>query len=286
MLTVNAHAKINWFLHVLSKREDGYHDILSLMQCITLSDSLTFEDSASLEVVTAAPIPLERNLVYRAMTLLKEVTGFRGGARVTLRKEIPMAAGLGGGSSDAASALAGLNRLWSLNLTADELTGIGERLGSDVPFFFKRPVALVEGRGEIVSPLEMVRSYPIVLVKPPIEVSAAWAYEELDKTSLAARELTRKNNNIKLFCQALEKGDFSLLSSVGRNDLETPVVSQFPVIGEMKNALRETGALFSSMSGSGPTVFGVFESEEKAAEASERMLPNWSRVVRTITSNE
>ncbi len=285
MFTVNANAKINWFLHVLSKREDGYHDILSLMQCITLSDSLTFEDSASLELVTAAPVPLDRNLVYRAMTLLKEVTGFSGGARVTLLKDIPLAAGLGGGSSDAASALAGLNRLWGLNLTEDDLAGLGERLGSDVPFFFKRPVAFVEGKGEIVSPLEMVRSYPVVLVKPPIEVSSEWAYEELDKTSSAAGELTGESNNIKLFCQALEKGDFSLLPSVWRNDLEIPVVSRFPVIGEIKDALRGMGALFSSMSGSGPTVFGVFESEAKADEASERMLPYWSRVVRTVSGN-
>lgn len=286
MFTLNAPAKINWFLNVAGKRKDGYHDILSLMQCITLCDSITFEDSETIEVITGAPIPLKDNLVYKAAVFLKEACGVRTGARLTLKKEIPMAAGLGGGSSDAASALAGLNRLWNLNLTTDGLAEMGERLGSDVPFFFYGPSSLVEGRGEIVSPVKLRISCAILLAKPLLDVPAAWAYSELDKGFPTGQVLTKEDNNIKLFCQSLERGDYALLSSIRRNDLEPPVIRRYPVIGDIRETMMKTGALFSSMSGSGPTVFGVFDSEQSAAEAMAHMPPHWCRVVRTVTSEE
>ncbi len=284
MITVNAPAKINWSLNVFDKRDDGYHDILSLIQCITLSDSLVFEPSDALEVVTDAPIPLGDNLVYRAMVTLKERGGRGGGARVTLHKEIPIAAGLGGGSSDAASALMGLNLLWNLGLSREALSRIGETLGSDVPFFFRGPVSIIGGRGEIVSPARVERSHALLLVKPHVGISTAWAYAELDRVS-SGGVLTKKDNNIKLFCQALERGDFPLLSSFARNDFESVVVGKYPVIGEIKERLREKGALFSSMSGSGPTLYGVFRNENDAVKAMEYMLPHWCKVVRTVTGS-
>jgi len=281
MFTLKAPAKINWSLHVSGKRDDGYHDILSLMQCITLSDSLVFEHSDALEVITGAPVPLSDNLVHKAMMLLKERSGARGGVRITLKKEIPMAAGLGGGSSDAAAALIGLNRLWNLGLTQHKLAEMGEVLGSDVPFFFHGPAAAARGRGEIVSPVRLERSHALLLVKPPVEVSTAWAYAQLDQES-SVRVLTKKDNNIKLLCQALERGDFLLLSSIRRNDLEPLVIRRFPVIAGIKEKLLDSGAFFSSMSGSGPTVFGVFDSENKAVEAMEYMSPYWCKVVKTV----
>ncbi|HXX54144.1 MAG TPA: 4-(cytidine 5'-diphospho)-2-C-methyl-D-erythritol kinase [Thermodesulfovibrionales bacterium] len=282
MLTLEAPAKINWFLNVLGKREDGYHDIVSLMQCITLSDSLVLEESSTVEVSTHADIPREGNLVYKAARLMREKAGIASGVKITLHKEIPLAAGLGGGSSDAAAALMGLRRLWDLDLTQNEVAGLGELLGSDVPFFFRGPASLVEGRGEVVSPVEIRRSYPLLIVKPEISISAAWAYSEYDRVSPPSEVLTKKHNNIKLFSQALEKGDFEILSFVQGNDLESIAVGRYPVIGEIKRGLMRRGALFSSMSGSGSAVFGVFGTERDAEKAREYMSPHWCRVVRTI----
>lgn len=282
MLILNAPAKINWFLNVLYKRGDGYHEIQSLMQYVTLSDSIVIEDSDDIRVVTDADIPPEENLVYKVASLLKETSKVKAGARITIRKEIPMSAGLGGGSSDAAFTLAGLNRFWNLNLSTQELVRLSARLGSDIPFFLNGPVAIVEGRGEIVSTIRLDRSYVILLVKPPIDISSAWAYKEMD--CHGQEVLTKEGNNIKLFCQALEIGDFSLLSSIQRNDLEPFVFKRYPVVGDIKYALMCNGAAFSSMSGSGPTVFGVFETEERAMEAIGHMLPNWCRVAKTVTN--
>lgn len=285
MLILNAPAKINWFLNVVQRRYDGYHDIVSLMQCITLNDSLVMEYSDAVEVITDAGIPMKDNLVYKAAILMRESAGIKSGVRVTLKKEIPMAAGLGGGSSDAAAALMGLNRLWNLNLTRHELAKFGEVLGSDIPFFFHGPVSIVGGRGDIVFPVGLKRSYAVLLVKPPVDVSTAWAYAELDSGSSYQKVLTKETNNIKLFCQALERGDFSLLSSMQRNDLEPLVVRRYPIIGDIKHNLMMRDALFSSMSGSGPTVFGVFDSESKAVNAMEHMSPHWCRAVKTMTSS-
>lgn len=294
MLILNPPAKINWFLNVFGKREDGYHDILSLMQFVSLNDLLTIEDSDTIEVITEARIPPDNNLVYRASTLLRESAGVKAGARINLKKEVPVSAGLGGGSSDAAYTLIGLNQFWKLGLAMQELITLGERLGSDVPFFFKGPAALVEGRGEIVSTLKLNRPYIILLVKPHIDVSTSWAYSELNNARLSAQTeaafnshesevLTKKSNNIKLLCLALENGDFSYLSSMLRNDLEPYVARRYPVISDIKNSLLAKGAVFSSMSGSGPTVFGVFDSEQKASDAIKDMPPNWCRVVKTVT---
>lgn len=285
MLTLNAPAKINWFLNVLRKRDDGYHDVASLMQLVTLNDTVTMEHSDTVKVISDADIPTENNLVYKAAILVKERAGIKAGVRITLKKEIPVAAGLGGGSSDAAVTLMGLKRFWNLDMTQHELVRIGEVLGSDVPFFFHGPVSIIEGRGDIVYPVRLNRAYSILLVKPPVDISTAWAYAELDKVSSYRKVLTKKNNNIKLFCQALERGDFSLLSSIQGNDFDALIFRRYPAIGDIKQNLMKRGALFSSMSGSGPTVFGVFASEREALEAMGYMLPNWCRVVKTISSN-
>lgn len=282
MFTLNAPAKINWFLNVLGRRDDGYHDIVSLMQRVTLYDSLSFERSDRLEVMTDADIPATDNLVYRAAILLKETFGITAGARIILKKEIAMSAGLGGGSSDAACTLKGLNRLWDLDLTDKELMDIGARIGSDVSFFFNGSAAVIKGRGDIVEPARVEKSHALLLVKPPIDISAAWAYMENDKTG--HRGLTKGRNNIKLFCQALEESDFTLLSSMLSNDLEPCVVSRYPVVGEIKDDLLKTGARLSAMSGSGSAVFGVFDSDQDAATAGEKLSNYWCKVAKTVAS--
>ena len=283
MFTLKTPAKINWFLSVLRKREDGYHEISSLMQSVALYDYLTFEQSEKIGIITDAEIPLEENLVYKAAVLIKERLSVKMGAVITLKKEIPMSAGLGGGSSDAACTLGGLNRLWGLELSKDELAGLGGMLGSDIPFFFKGPFAAVEGRGEIVTPLNANTPNIILLVKPNLSISTKWAYSEMSRL---LPELTKKENNIKLFSQTLDRQDFKSIAVMMKNDLEIPVIREFKVIGELKDRMLAGGARVSLMSGSGPTVFGVFDSRgaaEKAAEAMKQSVPGlWSSVTETI----
>ncbi|MFO0752168.1 MAG: 4-(cytidine 5'-diphospho)-2-C-methyl-D-erythritol kinase [Thermodesulfovibrionales bacterium] len=293
MLTVTAPAKINWSLYVLGRREDGYHTILSLMQRIGLYDTLTFEASSRLELHAAMDLPPERNLVFRAAAMLREHTGTKAGARITLKKEIPAGAGLGGGSSDAASALLGLNTLWGLGLSRSELKELGGRLGSDVPFFLEEaPLAVAEGRGEVLSPLSLAASYSVLVVHPAFSVSTAWAYGALDAalrsgSSGTPRELTKADNsmnNIKFIYEALAAGFLHRLSSLVHNDFEEVVSGEHPVIGAIKARMREQGAVVALMSGSGSAVFGLFEDSEQALSVSRSFAPFFSRVAETLSA--
>jgi 4-diphosphocytidyl-2-C-methyl-D-erythritol kinase len=281
-LSLMAPAKINWFLNVIRKRDDGYHNIISLMQCISLYDELMFERSDMIEVMSNLDIPLEDNLVYKAASLLKQYTSYRGGAKIVLHKDIPVSAGLGGGSSDAAYTLSGLNTLWGIGLNNKALSSIGSKIGSDVPFFLNAPCAIAEGRGEKILPREINSSFMLLLIKPPVSVSTSWAYSSFDKLKISNSKLTKKPADIKLFCQALENRDFSCLSNMINNDLEKVIINQHPVVGSLKKKLLEKGALISAMTGSGPTVFGVFDSRDIAEKAVEAMKPYWCRVVQTI----
>lgn len=279
-LLLRAPAKINWFLLVLGKRGDGYHNIMSLMQCIRLYDDLIFEHADSIEVESDLNIPVKDNLVYKAASLLKHYTSYRKGIKITLKKSIPIGAGLGGGSSDAAYTLSGLNMLWGLGLNNRDLSSIGAEIGSDVPFFLNSSVAIVEGRGEKVSPLKIDSSIDILLVKPFISISSAWAYAYFDR--LNTGELTKKTVDIKLFCQAIEKKDFASLGTMLNNDLEKGVREKYPVVDKIKKSMLENGAVISAMSGSGPTVFGIFESKHTAKKAAKAMKPHWCRLVETL----
>lgn len=281
MLTLKAPAKINWFLHVMGKRADGYHEISSFIQAVSLYDTLRFEESAGLEVVTDSDIPPGENLVLRAALVLKERFSVRKGAKIELFKEIPISAGLGGGSSDAASALLGLNILWGLGLERKELALLGAELGSDIPFFVWGAPSRVCGRGEEVFPVEVGRTCSIVLAKPAFGVKASWAYSHVGLSKLTKKD--DKINNIKIFLRALEKGDFKGASASMHNDLETVVSGEHPEVGLLKESLGALGAKASLMSGSGPAVFGVFEDAGGAKEA-ERALSAvfWSRAVETL----
>lgn len=281
-LSLRAPAKINWFLRVLSRRDDGYHDIVSVMQCVSLFDEIAFERSESV-IVEGMDIPLTENLVYRAAVALKRFASYRGGARIAVKKKIPIAAGLGGGSSDAAFTLKGLNALWGLGVPLEDLESIGSRIGSDVPFFFHVPLALVEGRGERTTGYPARSSLWLVLAKPAVGVSTSWAYAAFDKISST---LTKPCPDIKLFCHALDERDVRTLSRFLVNDLESVVLGKYPAVGEIKRLLLEHGAAASLMSGSGPTVFGVFgarEAAEKAHGALQRYRPY---VVRTLTDED
>ncbi len=278
---LEAPAKINWFLSVLNKREDGYHNIVSLMQSVSLFDTLQFEENERLEIISdISDLPAEKNLVFKAAVLMQALTGIGTGARITLKKDIPLAAGLGGGSSDAACALIGLNRLWGLDLNAVNLRDMGAQLGSDVPFFIDDIFAIVEGRGEVITSLGDANEIPLLLVNPGILISAASAYEALHLG------LTKKSVDIKLFCQGLGRKDFAALRFLHCNDLEQPVLKAYSEIGRIKELLLKQGAVMSAMSGSGSTVFGVFRTAEEAQNASGSMGRYWCRAVKTLARNK
>ena len=281
MLTLSAPAKINWFIFIPGKRDDGFHEIRSLMQQVDVRDSLTFELSDSLSLESDCPIPAAENIVWKAALLLKERTGTEKGARITLRKNIPVEAGLGGGSSDAAAALAGLDRLWRLGLSREELSGLAAGLGSDVPFFLGPPCALASGRGERLSPVSLDRPLDLLLVKPSFGVSTGWAYRSLTRYS----GLTKTEDNIKLFIRALKDRELGRLDGLGCNDLETGVLPAFPEIGRIKAALRREGALYARMSGSGSAVFGIFPDERTARKAAGKM-EWWCHHARTVCGPE
>ncbi len=277
MLSLPAPAKINWFIFVPGKRDDGYHEIRSLMQLVDLSDRLTFESADSLSLDSDCPIPAAENIVWKAALLLKEHTGTEKGARITLKKTIPSEAGLGGGSSDAAAALLGLDRLWGLGLPREALLRLGARLGSDVPFFLGPPCSLVSGRGEQASPVGLKKPLDLLLVKPSFGVSTGWAYRSLARFS----RLTKAEENIKLFIRALKDGELDRLEGLGENDLEAGVLSAYPEISRIKAALRKQGALYARMSGSGAAVFGIFP-DGRTARSAAASMGWWCMTAKTV----
>jgi len=274
-LVWKAPAKINLCLRVLGRRPDGFHDIESVFYQVDLFDTLAIHPASSLEFSCSgfdAGNPSD-NLVLRAARRLAARCGVREGARLELKKEIPSGAGLGGGSSDAAATLLGLNRFWRLNLSREALHEEAEALGSDVPFFLYGPAARVSGRGETVDSFTPSESIAALLVKPACSVSTAWAYEALS--------LTKNRQNNRLSCFGLAGED--LLSSRLRlwNDFEKPVFERFPEIGEIKNRLLEQGSCGAVMSGSGAAVVGLFDTEFSARQAATAFPDCWSAVVRT-----
>lgn len=301
MLILNAPAKINWFLIVLGLRDDGFHEIQSLMQKITLYDRLTFMSADKLSIETGTQIPLEDNLIYKAALLLQKKCEIDAGALIGLDKNIPMGAGLGGGSSDAATALLGLNELWSLGLAMEELLDLAKQLGSDVPFFLHGPISFISGRGERVTPYNALKIMSILLVKPSFDISTAWAYKKLahmrsaeildageralplfDNNDLELTKKAGKVNNIEHFIRNIERAEPGDIIDDDFNDIECVVIESFPVIAEIKEKLHEQGAAFALMSGSGSTVFGVFDSREKADEASRSFQNFWTAAVETV----
>lgn len=280
-LAVKAPAKINWSLFVLDKREDGYHNILSLMHCVSLYDLLEFELSDRITLECCFDLPCEQNLVFKAASLLADYSSVKAGARITLKKEIPSGAGLGGGSSDAAYTLMALNTLWDLGLGKDELKALGAGLGSDVPFFFDGPLAIAEGRGERLTSLPVLKSYVLLLVKADCSISTAWAYSEVGKKRDTRKEIGDKTA-IHIIHRSLAAGDIYSLAAIAHNDFEDVVMPRYPVIREVKERLIGGGAVMALMSGSGSTVFGLFDDEKVALNAARRFSHYFCRVAKTL----
>jgi 4-diphosphocytidyl-2-C-methyl-D-erythritol kinase len=288
MITFKAPAKINWSLYVLDKRTDGYHNILSLFQCIGLYDTLTFNNASSIELKTDIQIPVEQNLVFRAACALQNATGTAEGAVISLVKEIPAGAGLGGGSSDAAYTLMGLNQLWGLGLDNVRLREIGATLGSDVPFFLGTPASVAGGRGELLSSESIPAGVTLLIIKPEVSISTGKAYQAVsDSRSHGSnnRDLTNpeeKLNNIKLIVRTLNSGTVTRLDTLLHNDFERIAIAMHPVIGEIKRGLLEAGAAAALLSGSGSAVFGLFVTRECAIKASGLFSSYWNRIVETL----
>lgn len=248
-----ANAKINLALDVLGKREDGYHEVQMIMQSIAVADHLVLTrkpEGIVLEVEGADLAAGPANLAYRAAELLCQAYPDKGGVQILLQKTIPLAAGLAGGSADAAAVLVGLNRLWQLGLTEEELCGYGERLGSDVPFCIAGGTQLAEGRGERLTQLADLPACWVVLVKVPGDVATAEVYGKF------RLERVQDHPDVSGMRRALDEQDLpGVLSRLG-NVLETVTVADHPVLAEIKATLAEQGAA-ALMSGSGPSVFGI-----------------------------
>lgn len=277
-IKLQAPAKINYLLDVIRKRPDNYHDLRMVMQRIALSDEIeiSLSDTPGIRVYCdRGDVPDgPANIAWRAADALLALTHSNTGIDIFIVKKIPMAAGLGGGSSDAATVLMGLNDLLNLKLTDEKLMSVGVKLGADVPFFIFKKTALAEGIGDRLSVVEGLPPAWLVLVNPNIHVSTAWVYKNLQLTKKSDTDkLPKFNNSIEDIC--------SLLS----NDLEPVTIGSFPVIQEIKDALLTNGAQGVLMSGSGPTVFGVFEDEQKANACQRELALNsawYSVVTRTI----
>ncbi len=283
-VTVFAPAKVNLTLEVLGKREDGYHEIASVMQAISLFDTLTFSQSDHVRVATDVPeLEGEDNLVYRAAELLRDTYGVSGGAEIRLSKEIPLAAGLGGGSSDAASTLLGLDRLWGLRLDDVELKELAARLGSDVPFFVTGGITQVGGRGERVSRLRQNPELWLVLAFPDhrIDNKTATAYKSLSRTDhtdgLRTAEMVKQIEA----CAAIRHDSFF-------NVFDRVATEIFPGIDRSRSILQEVSGKTAHLSGAGPTLFcsvgGPEEGERVVRECVAQGLE--SRMVRTLGPGE
>ncbi len=254
-LTLRAHAKINLNLSVRGRRPDGFHDIESIVQSISLHDTLTLAPAADgIEIrVEGADLPLDRrNLVRRAADLLLESGADRRGARIVLRKSIPPGSGLGGGSSDAAAALIGLNRLWKLGRPTEAIAALSPRLGSDVPYFFTGGTALISGRGERVQELPDLTPWPLLIVLPERPLDTATIYAQVDVPLTPAG----KTGSMNRFGPSPPRGLAEWVRA--GNDLERHAVRQCPDIGTIREQLRSAGAFAVAMTGSGSAVFGAF----------------------------
>jgi 4-diphosphocytidyl-2-C-methyl-D-erythritol kinase len=258
-LRVHCNAKVNLFLRILGKRDDGYHNIETVYHSISLHDTLTLTRADSgFSISSDHPdVPLDMsNLAVRAAARVLE--GSTGGVRLTLEKRIPVGAGLGGGSADAAGALVGADRLFETGYSREELEAMAEGLGQDVKFMLRGGCAVGSGRGDELSPLPCLPALSLVLVIPPVKVQTGWAYDSF-KTGL-----TSKVTDLTMIASALEKGDVTSLCKLLHNDFEGLILGKFPFLREVKQELLRSGADGVLMSGSGPVIYGVFS---KAGDA-------------------
>lgn len=268
-ISVKALAKINLGLDVVRRREDGYHEVRMIMQTIHLFDRLEISKNTSGQITMETNLAFlptnENNLVCKAAKLLTDEFGIKDGVHVWLHKHIPVAAGMAGGSTDAAAVLYGMNRIFDLGLSKEELMERGVKIGADVPYCVMRGTALAEGIGEKLTKLPPMVKCPVLIAKPQINVSTKFVYENL---KLDAD--TEHPDIDRLVADIREKNLTKIAADMG-NVLETVTIPAYPVIADIKENMLQNGAVNAMMSGSGPTVFGLFEKEADAVQAYEAM---------------
>ncbi len=269
-MKIKAYAKINLSLDILGLRPDGYHELRSLMQSVSLADELCLQAADRLSLnVDRSDLPAgENNIVLKCLRRLQQATGTTAGAKIMLQKRIPIAAGLAGGSADGAAALVAAARLWKLDISSGRLSRIGAEVGSDIPFCLNGGAALASGRGETLEPLPPLDFY-LLLLKPPVSVSTAWAYSAYDASGAATAGGTRR------LLQYWSAGDLEGVARNLSNDLAPAVISGYPKIAAAVETLLRAGALGASMSGSGPTVFGIMANSEAARRGYEMLRKNY-----------
>lgn len=268
-LVLKAYGKINLGLDVVRRLENGYHEVRMIMQSVELADTVTVKQLSEDRIVVRTDrenLPCdERNLAYKAAKLMKESYSIRDGVEIFLEKHIPMAAGMAGGSADCAAVLKGMNELFDLGLKLEELQKIGVKLGADVPYCLMGGCALSEGIGEILTALKNPPSCVLLLAKPEIDVSTKYVYENL------RLDMLERHPDIDGMIRDIEEGNLEKLCGKLENVLESVTGKEYPVIGEIERVMKEAGALAGIMSGSGPTVFGIFKEKESAETAMDRI---------------
>jgi len=264
-IILKAFAKINIGLRVLRSRPDGYHDIETLLQNVSLYDRITLEKGKITEIRgTSAQIPTDgANICWQAIELLQQETGRELNCRITIEKNVPVGAGLGGGSSDGAATLWGANRLWGLGLPIADLERLALGLGSDVPFFLRGGSALAQGRGEILSTVDLSIREPILIIYPNFPVSTAWAYKNV------SFDLTNSRQTV-IFPKFLQRPiTYGFWRQHLRNDFEQVVFSRYPSLAEAKQKFYRLGALYAGLSGSGSVLYGIFGDQSQAEKAAD-----------------
>lgn len=258
---MRAHAKINLYLDVISRYADGYHEIESVMQSVSLFDLVEISPAEDITVsCSKEELCGQDNLAYKAARLLHDTQGLESGAAISIIKRIPVAAGLAGGSADAAATLAGLNVLWGLHLPLEKLQEIGAKIGADIPFCLAGGTMLAQGKGEILTKLSPVPQMTFVLVTPPLHVSTAEIYRAVDEEKPAPL------HSIEEFQGAIASGDINKIAASFSNLLETVAIKRYPAISRVKQLLLDAGSIAVLMSGSGPSVFAVCANEAQAQE--------------------
>ena len=268
-LELKALGKINLGLDVLGRRENGYHDVRMVMQTVYLYDKIWMEKKKDPQITLETNLyylPVnENNLAYQAAKLLMDEFDIKEGVDIRLEKHIPVAAGMAGGSSNAAAVLYGMNQMFSLGLSREELMERGVKLGADVPYCIMRGTALAEGIGEELSQLPRIPKCHVVIAKPPISVSTKMVYEKLDALELV------EHPDIDGIIEGLNAGDLKMITGCMGNVLEKVTIEEYPVIEQIKDVMKENGALNAMMSGSGPTVFGIYDDKRKARAAAAKV---------------
>ena len=272
-IEVKAPAKINLFLKILNKRDDGYHNIYSWFQAVSLYDRIVYGkiSEAGLRLRHNGPSILptdEKNLIIKTAQLMFERFNLNGGLDIDLKKNIPISAGVGGGSSDAAATIYAIDKLYELSLSNEKMQEIGQKLGSDVPFFFSSGQAEITGRGEIIKNISIPLNYSLILIKPKLSISTSESYSALK------RDLTRSSEIIKLFCYKDFREMISNLSEI-ENDFEKGHLESFPILKKVRTALVNAGADFVRMSGSGPTIYGLFRNMPEGDDLKQIIRDDW-----------